>query len=247
MTGPVSPRYHEIAGDLRDQITAGRVQPGERLPSELALAGRYEVSTVTLRHALALLQGEGLLVKVHGKGNFVRRPLRKITYVGGWGTMDLSTAAGPPFRVTVRSASVQASAHLADLLRVPPGSPLVEFFCLGLEGEVPRGLARIYLPRDLAPAGLPDDDSDRREAIARIAVLGPSPAVVRETVSVRPPTADEAAALRIGSQAAVLAVTRLATDPAGRVLEAALLAFPGDRVEAVFTVHHMAEERKTGG
>ncbi|MCW5250071.1 GntR family transcriptional regulator [Streptomyces sp. SHP 1-2] len=247
MTGPVSPRYHEIAGDLRDQITAGRVQPGERLPSELALAGRYEVSTVTLRHALALLQGEGLLVKVHGKGNFVRRPLRKITYVGGWGTMDLSTAAGPSFRVTVRSASVQASAHLADLLRVPVGSPLVEFFCLGLEGEVPRGLARIYLPRDLAPAGLSDDDSDCREAIARFAVLGPSPAVVRETVSVRLPTADEAAALRIGPQAAVLAVTRLATDSAGRVLEAALLALPGDRVEAVFTVHHMAEERKTGG
>ncbi|MYU25386.1 GntR family transcriptional regulator [Streptomyces sp. SID8352] len=247
MTGRVSPRYHEIAGDLRDQITAGHVQPGERLPSELALAGRYEVSTVTLRHALALLQGEGLLVKVHGKGNFVRRPLRKITYVGGWGTMDLSTAAGPSFRVTVRSASVQASAYLADLLRVPPGSPLAEFFCLGLEGEVPRGLARIYLPRDLAQAEVFDDDSDRREAIARFAVLGPSPAVVRETVSVRLPTADEAAALRIGSQAAVLAVTRLATDPAGRVLEAALLAFPGDRVEAVFTVHHMAEERKTGG
>lgn len=84
----VSPRHHDIADDLRQQITTGRLQLGERLPSETALAERYAVSTVTLRHALAVLQGEGLLEKVHGKGNFVRRPLRKITYVGGWGTLD---------------------------------------------------------------------------------------------------------------------------------------------------------------
>ncbi|MFE9310332.1 MULTISPECIES: GntR family transcriptional regulator [unclassified Streptomyces] len=247
MTGLVPPRHHDIADDLRRQITTGRVQLGERLPSETVLAERYAVSTVTLRHALAVLQGEGLVEKIHGKGNFVRRPVRKITYVGGWGILDPWTAAEPSLRVTVRSATVQAPADLSALLRVPSGSPLAEFSCLSLEGESPRGLARIYMPRDLAPAGVLDDESGCRAAVRRFAVLGPPPAAVRETVCARPPTPDEATALRIGATTAVLAITRIATDATGRVVEAALLSFPGDRVDAVFTVHHVTDERKTRG
>ncbi|MFJ7493110.1 GntR family transcriptional regulator [Streptomyces sp. NPDC097727] len=239
------PRHHNIADDLRQQITTGRIQPGERLPSETVLAERYAVSTVTLRHALAVLQSEGLVEKIHGKGNFARRPLRKIIYVGGWGTLDPWTAAEPAVRVTVRSGTVQAHAHLTTLLKVPTGSPVAEFSCLSLEGESPHGLARIYMPRDLAPAGVLDDDSECREAVTRFAILGPRPVAVRETVCARPPKPDEASALRIGSTAAVLAITRIATDSTGRVVEAALLAFPGDRVDSVFTTHHVIDERQT--
>lgn len=133
--------------------------------------------------------------------------------------------------------------HLTTLLKVPTGSPLAEYTCLSLEQGSPHGLARIYIPRDLAPAGVLDDDSTCREAITRFAVLGPSPATVRETVCARSPTPDEASTLRIGSTAAVLAITRIATDSTGRVIEAALLAFPGDRVDAVFTAHHVLDER----
>ncbi|MCF3960811.1 GntR family transcriptional regulator [Streptomyces fuscigenes] len=246
MTGPVPPRHHAIADDLRQQITTGRMHPGERLPSETALADRYGVSTVTLRRALATLQGEGLVQKIHGKGNFVRRPVRKMLYVSGWGTFDPWTAAEPALRVTVRRTTVQAHGHIATLLKVPTGSPVSEFSCLSLQGESPHGLARIYMPCDLTPAGSLDDDSAHRRALARFAVLGPLPqAAVRESVSARPPTPDEASALRIGSTAAVLAITRIATDSRERVVEAALLTFPGDRVDAVFTSHHLIDERPT--
>ncbi|MEU2926065.1 GntR family transcriptional regulator [Streptomyces sp. NPDC007251] len=244
MTRSVPSRHHDIADDLRQQITTGRMKPGERLPSEAGLADRYKVSTVTLRSALAVLQGEGLVEKIHGKGNFVRRPPRKIVYVGGWGTLDPWTAAEAALRVTVRTATVQADGHLTTLLKVPTGSPLAEFFCISHEGKSPHGLARIYIPRDLAPAGVLDDDSSWWETATRFAVLSWPPAAVRETVCARPPTPDEASTLRIGSAAAVLAITRVATDSTGRVVEAALLAFPGDRVDAVFTTHHVTDERQ---
>jgi hypothetical protein len=148
----VPSRHHDIADNLRRQIATGRLQPCERLPSESDLADRYWVSTVTLRRALAVLQGEGLVEKIHGKGNFVRSPLRRIIYVGGWGALDPWTAAEAALRVTVRTATVQADGHLTTLLRVPTGSPLAEFFCVSYEGESPHGLARIYLPRDLVPS-----------------------------------------------------------------------------------------------
>ncbi|MFH9496220.1 GntR family transcriptional regulator [Streptomyces globisporus] len=242
MTNFVPSRQHDIADDLRHQITTGRLKPGERLPSEVSLAERYKVSTVTLRRALAELQGEGLIEKIHGKGNFVRLPRRKIMYVGGWGTLDPWTAAEPTLRITVRHTTVPASVQLTTLLKVPTGSPLAEYTCLSLEQGAPHGLARIYIPRDLAPAGVLEDDSVCREAATRFAVLGPSPATIRETASARSPTPDEASALRLGHNMAVLAITRIAIDAAGRVVEAALLAFPGDRVDAVFTAHHGLNE-----
>ncbi|MFI7414701.1 GntR family transcriptional regulator [Streptomyces sp. NPDC049627] len=240
-------RHHEIADDLRRQLTTGRIKPGERLPSEAGLADRYKVSTVTLRRALGVLQGEGLIEKIHGKGNFVRRPPRKIVYVGGWGTLDPRTAAETALRVTVRTNTVPAEGQLTALLKVPTGSPLAEFFCVSHEGESPHGLARIYIPRDLAPTGVLDDESSWRETVTRFAVLSSPPAAVRETVCARPPTLDEASALRLRSAVAVLAVTRVATDATGRVVEAALLVFPGNRVDAVFTTHHMTNEGQTQG
>lgn len=67
-------RRHVIADDLRKQISTGRIKAGERLPSEAQLASHYTVSTPTLRNALAILQGEGLVEKIHGRGNFVCHP-----------------------------------------------------------------------------------------------------------------------------------------------------------------------------
>lgn len=133
------------------------------------------------------------------------------------------------------------------MLKIPTGSPLAEFSCISHEGESPHGLARIYIPRDLAPAGVLGDDSLWQETATRFAVLSSPPAAVRETACARPPTPDEASALRIGTAAAVLAITRVATDATGRVVEAALLTFPGDRVDAVFTTHHVIDERQAQG
>lgn len=58
---------------------------------------------------------------------------------------------------------------------------------------------------------------------------------------------DESSTLRTNSVTPVLAITRVATDLTGRVVEAGLLVFPGDRADAVFTTHHMPDERQTPG
>lgn len=241
------PRHHDIADDLRRQITAGRIKPGTRLPSESGLAGQYNVSTATLRSALAVLQREGLVEKIHGKGNFVRHRLRKIMYVGGWGTLDPWTAAETALRVTDHVTAIEARGHLAALLRVPNGSPLTEFLSISYQGESPHSLARIYVPRDLEPTETLGHGASSIRTEESFAVLSPLSAEVRETVSARLPTPDEASTLRINPTTAVLAITRVAADTAGRVVEAALLVFPGDRVDAVFTTHHVIDERQTQG
>lgn len=237
MTQPAPSRRHAIADDLRNQISTGNLKAGERLPSEAQLATRYKVSTPTLRHALALLQGEGLVEKIHGSGNFVRRPLRRITYTGGGSTPIGQTDQS--LHTTVRTTHLKAHGHLTALLKVTPRSPLTEFHCLSHEGKSPHSLARVYMPRDLAPAGIPEV-----LLAARLAELRQPLAEVQETVSTRLPTPDEATALRISSTLAVLSITRVATDTTGRVVEAALLTLPGDRAEALFTTRPTTEPRR---
>ncbi|MFB7307833.1 UTRA domain-containing protein [Streptomyces sp. NPDC056192] len=127
---------------------------------------------------------------------------------------------------------------------VPTGSPLVELSCVSLQGDVPQGLARIYIPNDLAPAGVADDDATSSEPITRFGILGPWSPTVRETVCAWPPTPNEASALRMGTTLSVLAITRVATDVTGRAVEVALLVFPGDRIDAVFTSNHANSERQ---
>jgi DNA-binding GntR family transcriptional regulator len=66
------PQYRTMAADLRAMIEAGELLPGDALPSEAALADQYGVSRGTARHALAELDGAGLVDSIHGKGRFVR-------------------------------------------------------------------------------------------------------------------------------------------------------------------------------
>ncbi|MER7680822.1 UTRA domain-containing protein [Streptomyces sp. NPDC096934] len=142
---------------------------------------------------------------------------------------------------------IEAHGHLAALLHVPNGSPLTEYLSVSYEGDSPHSLARVYVPNGPEPTEALGNGPSYVRAEASFAVLSALSAEVRETVSARLPTPDEASTLRINPGLAVLAITRVAADTAGHVPEAALLVFPGDRVEAIFTTHHVLNERLTHG
>lgn len=60
--------YEQVAQRLRQRIRLGLLPPGERLPPERSLAEQLGVSRVTLRDALGILQGEGLIERRRGAG-----------------------------------------------------------------------------------------------------------------------------------------------------------------------------------
>ena len=57
--------------DLKEQILSGKLAPGDRMPSEAELTRRFGVSRVVIRQALGILEEEGLVIRVKGKGTFV--------------------------------------------------------------------------------------------------------------------------------------------------------------------------------
>ena len=65
------PVYEEVMVRLAGLINQGRLKPGDRLPSERALAERMRVSRATLREALRVMQLRGLILSRRGAGNFI--------------------------------------------------------------------------------------------------------------------------------------------------------------------------------
>jgi DNA-binding FadR family transcriptional regulator len=55
------PAYERLAGRIREQIEAGTLAPGDRLPSETRLAVKADVSRSTVREALRTLQEAGFV------------------------------------------------------------------------------------------------------------------------------------------------------------------------------------------
>ena len=67
------PMHQQISELLMREIASGRLVEGERLPPERDYAARLGTSVRTLRKALADLSDKGLLERVQGSGNYVRR------------------------------------------------------------------------------------------------------------------------------------------------------------------------------
>jgi GntR family transcriptional repressor for pyruvate dehydrogenase complex len=75
--GPARPDHPTAALTVADalaQLILSEMAPGTSLPSEADLATRYEVSRLTIREAVKLLEGRGLLAIARGRKAVVRVP-----------------------------------------------------------------------------------------------------------------------------------------------------------------------------
>ena len=67
-----TPRYLQLAGDLRAQILAGDFADGKPFPTETVLCSTFDVSRFTVREALRRLENEGLIERRRGSGTTVQ-------------------------------------------------------------------------------------------------------------------------------------------------------------------------------
>lgn len=77
-----TPPFYQLAAILEKKILAGKLKPGESLPSENDLSRDYELSRTTVRKCLSLLAERGLISAQQGRGTFVSRlALDRATFV----------------------------------------------------------------------------------------------------------------------------------------------------------------------
>ncbi|MBV8502017.1 MAG: FadR family transcriptional regulator [Paucibacter sp.] len=64
----------ELVQSLGERIRDGRLRPGDKLPTEAAIMGEFQVSRTVVREAISKLQAAGQVETRHGIGTFVLGP-----------------------------------------------------------------------------------------------------------------------------------------------------------------------------
>ncbi len=147
------PKFVQLSEMLIREIAAGHLADGARLPPEREMAESLGVAVGTLRKALADVEAKGLLQRVQGSGNYVRR-LEAVDSVYAFFRLELKRGGGLP---TAQVLSV-------DLLPKPADAPPFGDHSHGHRirrlrwlGGVLVGLEEIWLDGGYAPAIGPDD------------------------------------------------------------------------------------------
>ncbi len=63
--------YKRLIDYVKQEVQAGRLRPGDRLPTERDLALRLEISRNSVREGLRLLENMGILYSRQGSGNYL--------------------------------------------------------------------------------------------------------------------------------------------------------------------------------
>ncbi|MEU2927267.1 GntR family transcriptional regulator [Streptomyces sp. NPDC007251] len=102
------PLYGRIAALLLDELRAGTIPPGERLPGERHLAAHFQVSRETIRQALEVLRRGGLIT-TDRRGSHATLPARPV-----------GAPATPAFPLGARSADPAAVDRATVTWEAPP-------------------------------------------------------------------------------------------------------------------------------
>src|SRR5215470_6377933 len=106
--GSPVPLHHQLRHGLQGQIERGTLRPGQQIPHERQYAEHLGISLAPVRQALLDLVRQGYLLRVRGKGTFVRddKVVEKISLLGSFTESLRSQGLEPAFAVTC--AAVQA-------------------------------------------------------------------------------------------------------------------------------------------
>ena len=148
-TPAFSPLYQQIKGLILQSLQSGEWKPGEAIPSEIELAGRYRVSQGTVRKAIDELASDNLLVRRQGKGTFVATHAEHhVQYRFLKLVPDSGDAAseGPAQRRIVDCKRLRANAEIARALALRAGDTVLQVRRVLSFAGIPTILEDLWLP-----------------------------------------------------------------------------------------------------
>jgi DNA-binding GntR family transcriptional regulator len=204
------PLYAQIADQLRNQISAGALRPGERIENEEALAARLRLSRPTVARAINQLVGSGLLVRRRGFGTEVSASVRH-------GRTELTSlyedlqrnSRSPSTRVLVidrASRQPQAAAQLG----LPADAPLLYLRRLRLAAQTPVAVMDNWLPGHFADLTEAELTADGLYGVLRRRGRGPTSA--RQRIGAKAANLAEAGLLQVRRGAPLMTMESIGFD-----------------------------------
>lgn len=236
---PGVPLYEQLVRVFRDKIESGAWGPGSRLPSERELCAQFEVSRITIRHAIDIARKDGLLTRVQGLGTFVARdkmeqPLHEVR------TFETTVAQmGIVASTRIHAADVIAGdLATASVLGIRPGEPVMNLRLIGSGDADPVVFYDSHFPLETGKKIVAAAREAEREGVP-FSTLD----LYRRGAGVRPDRSEQAleavvadhelaALLRVDEGWPILRVTSVLAD-GDRPVEYRRAAYRGDRYRFV--------------
>lgn len=230
----VIPIYLRIVEAIVEQLDQGEPAPGDRLPTERALAEDFGVNRRTVRRALDVLAQRGLIERVQGSGTFVSQP-----------RLERGAAEFFHFTERVRQGGSAAGSKVLNLERVVPSPTVAHELELTVGAEIyrchrlrtvngqPVLIETFSLPAALVP-GFETFNFDERSVYEIMRTeYGIEVSYARQSLEAVSLSEIEAQWLGTMSGAPAMLERRLAFDDTGRPVDFGTDLYRGDRIRFV--------------
>lgn len=238
------PLHHQLRNELQSQIERGALRPGQQIPHEKQYAAHLGISLAPVRQALLDLVRQGYLLRVRGKGTFVRddKVVEKISLLGSF-TESLRSQGLEPEITVIRAGTEAPPAEVREVLG---GSPR-RLFRLDRLASVAGGPVAL-LTAWLSPARFPDLAAQDFTKVALYATLERLYSVqmgrATSTIEVVQVKDEEAVLLQIPPGASVLQVHGTTFDAGDRPTEVSRVLYRADRFKFSLESHRVGGELK---
>ena len=222
------PRYLQVASVLRRRIQEGRWEVGARIATIEELEAEFDVARVTVRQAIDLLQGEGLLKSQQGRGTFVTRRIeseRWLQLATDWESLIA------PIRDNIPEL-LPAETGITPRIEDGDGTPAASYVYLKSvqrRGPEPYAFARVHVAAHVHARARAE--FTRRTALAVIADMRDL-AISRahQTLSIGAADVEAARLLGIGLNAPTAEARCVVADADGVVIYVGEITYRGDVV-----------------
>ena len=222
------PRYLQVASVLRRRIQDGRWSIGERIATLEELEREFGVARVTVRQAIDLLQGEGIVKSFQGRGTFVTKVMendRWLQLATDWESLIA------PIRDNVPHL-LPSGEQPAPRIEPEDGTAAPEYVFLRSiqkRGTEPYAYARVHVAKHIYAK-----DPKRFSSRVALAVLsemeGLSISRAHQTLAIGAADMETARNLGIGLNAPTAEARCVVTDADGVVIYVGEITYPGDCV-----------------
>jgi len=213
------PVYHQLYVVLRQRIREGAFPPDRPLPSELQLAQDYDVSRVTVRRTLELLEREGLILRRRGVGTFPVQPSAQTSSAPIAGLVENLITIGLDTRAELLGCETtdRPPPRVVQALGIEDDPRCLVAERLRWHGGEPFSLTTIWVPARVA-ADLDMDRLGDRPIVALIEDAGYRPSSADQTLSAVLADDRTARLLETSIGAPAISLRRTVRDPSGAPL-----------------------------
>ncbi len=228
------PLYFQLAQHLENEIQSGKLDSGDRLENEVAIAEELGLSRPTVRAAFRYLVDKGLVLRRRGQGTVVTKEKvsRSVELTSLYD--DLAVAGRRPKTIILHNEVMRASDLVKGALGLTDGQLVIFLERVRFGDDEPIAILHNFIPTSLVTLSSEMMESHGLYELLRASGVYPHHAVQR--ISAKNATSVEARLLNETKGTALLTMERTTYDASERAIEFGQHVYRASRYTLVTSV-----------